>query len=93
MKKIRPFYYAQMWKNIDFTRKKEKHKPFPTGTKTNKLVDTNYNCLLEFHLMKNIEKKTKNNDTERCNEKMNKVEQRSARLCLENHFYNLSDLT
>lgn len=24
-----------------------------------KLVDTNYNCLLEFHLMKNIEKKTK----------------------------------
>lgn len=25
----------------------------------NKLVDTNYNCLLEFHLMKNIEKKTK----------------------------------
>jgi len=41
MKKIRPFYYAQMWKNIDFTRKKEKHKPFPAGTKTNKLVDTN----------------------------------------------------
>ena len=40
-----------------------------------------------------LEKKTKNNDTERCNEKMNKVEQRSARLCLENHFYNLSDLT
>lgn len=27
--------------------------------KKNKLVDTNYNCLLEFHLMKNIEKKTK----------------------------------
>lgn len=25
----------------------------------NKLVDTNYNCLLEFHLMKNIEKKIK----------------------------------
>ena len=38
-------------------------------------------------------KENKNNDTERCNEKMNKVEQRSARLCLENHFYNLSGLT
>ena len=38
-------------------------------------------------------KENKNNDTESCNEKMNKVEQRSARLCLENHFYNLSGLT
>lgn len=41
MKKIRPFYYAQIWKNVDFTGIKEKYKPFPTGTKTNKLVDTN----------------------------------------------------
>ena len=61
MKKFRPFYYAQMWKNIDFTAIKAKHKPFPAGTKTNKLVDTNYNCLIECHLMKNIRESVRSN--------------------------------
>ena len=41
MNKIRPFYYAQIWKNVDFIGIKEKYKPFPTSTKTNKLVDAN----------------------------------------------------